>query len=275
MKEATILRQFFQDQFGSGYDVQAFRNAVKDYAPPAEIMRIVQSTEDIIEKMIYDNVIRAVLRTSQSDYIGLSDVDGASFTWSLEFAAPTDSDVAADIERIRKEFTEKIIPVSCYDENYDMLLVFTMPAQFAAQTINGVNYIQTVWGGRGTIAQKSVFANEFSFYIDGQSVPGVLSLSDGFTSIGENYTTERASHQRTALQTFTNAVGLSVHASKDHPVIERMIAAAQSGTMDGFVFEIKHNGETAASWEVALFNQVNVVASLGSYVMIDVQILRS
>ena len=44
MKEATILRQFFRDQFGSGYDVQAFRNAVKEYAPSEEIMRIVQST---------------------------------------------------------------------------------------------------------------------------------------------------------------------------------------------------------------------------------------
>lgn len=275
MREATILKQFFQDQLGSGYDVQAFRNAVKDYAPSVEIMRIVQSTDEIIEKMLSDNVIRAVLRTSQSDYIGLSGVDGASFTWSLEFAAPTDSGVFSDIERIRKQFTEKIIPVELNDGAAEMLLAFTMPAQFATQTINGINYVQIVWGGKCTIAQKSLLANEFSFYIDGAPIPGVLSLSDGYTSIGESYTTERSYHQRTALQTYTNAVGLSIHASTNNPVIARIISAAQSGETDGFEFEIRQGDNTAASWEVAIFNQVNVVASLGSYVMIDVQILRS
>ncbi len=274
MNVANIMKQFFRDRLGDAYRVEAYRNAVKDYAPPSEIMRVIKSTDDIIQEMIEDKTIRAVVRTSQSDYIGLTGIDGTSFTWSLEFAAPIDFDVESDIERIRKEFTEKIIPVT-YNGNYEMLLAFTVPAQFAAQTINGVNYRQLVWGGRGTVTENSILANGFSFYIDGERIPGVVSFSNGFTPQGENYTTERSTHQRTALQTFTNAVGLSIHASVNNDVVRRIISSAASGDMDGFAFEVKQGDESVTQWDVAVFNQTGVAASLGSYVMIDVQILRS
>lgn len=270
-----ILKRFFQDQFGSDYNVDAFRNAVQTNAPSREVMRAIKSTDEIIVDMLKNKKIRAVLRTSQSDYIGLSEADGASFTWSLEFAAPIDNGVDDDLERIRKTFTEKIIRVEYKAQNYEMLLTFTMPAKFATATVNGTNYQQVVWGGRGTVVVNSVLANGYSFYIDGARVSGVLSFSDGFTSIGENYDTERATHQRTAQQTFTNAVGLSIHATKNDPVIQRIISAAMLGTKDGFSFEIRQNDTSVAVWDVAIFNQVNVTASLGSFVLIDAQILRS
>lgn len=275
MKEADILKQFFQDQLGDGYSVGAFRNAVPDYAPSKEVLRVIQATDEIIAKMIADKTVRGVLRTSQSDYIGLSDVFGASFSWSLELAAPIDKNVDDDIERIRAAFTEKTVPVEYKSERYELLLTFAMPAKFASATINGTEYIQVVWGGRATLVQNSVLANGFAFYIDGVYIPGVLSLSNGYTSQGENYTTERAFHQRTALQTFTNAVGLSIHATKNNAIIQRMVAAAAVGDINGFRFAIKQNGETVADWSEALFNQVGVAGSLGSYVLLDVQILRS
>lgn len=277
MKEADILKQFFQDQLGDGYSVGAFRNAVPDYAPSKEVLRVIQATDEIIAKMIADKTVRGVLRTSQSDYIGLSDVFGASFSWSLELAAPIDKNVDDDLERIRQNFTEKIIPIAYKSEtpNYELLLTFAMPAKFASATINGTEYIQVVWGGRATLVQNSVLANGYSFYIDGARIPGVLSLSNGYTPQGENYTTERAFHQRTALQTFTNAVGLSIHATKNNAIIQRMVAAAAVGDINGFRFAIKQNGETVADWSEALFNQVGVAGSLGSYVLLDVQILRS
>lgn len=275
MREATILRQFFQDQLGDGYSVGAFRNALPDYAPTKEIMRVVQSTEQIIEKMLADKTIRAVLRTSQSDYIGLSVADGASFTWSLEFSAPVDSNVDSDIERIREAFTEKVIPVVWNEKNYELLLTFNMSAAFASNTINGTNYMQVVWGGRATIVENSVLANGYAFYINGSKIPGVLSLSNGFTPQGENYLTERASYQRTAVQTFTNAVGLSIHATKNDPLIQRMMTAAVVGDLNGFSFEMKQNGNAVFKWDVALFNQVGYTGSLGSFVLLDVQILRS
>lgn len=272
---ADILKQFFQDRLGEQYNVCAFRNAVQTNAPSKEVMRVIKSTDDIIVETLKNKKIRAVLRTSQSDYIGLTEADGASFTWSLEFAAPTDSGIDEDLERIRKDFTEKIIPVVYKEQNYEMLLAFTMPAKFAMQTINGTNYQQVVWGGRGTVVVNSVLANGYSFYLDGARMPGVLSFSDGFTAIGDNYDTERAAHQLTALQTYTNAVGLSIHATKNNPIIQRMIAASALGSVDGFSFEIRQNEKTVAMWEVAIFNQVNVAASLGSYVLIDAQMLRS
>lgn len=272
---ASIMKQFFQDQLGAGYLVESFRNAVQSNAPSTEVMRVVKSVDEIITKMLADNIIRAVLRTSQSDYIGLADADGASFTWSLELAAPVNSDVDADFERIRKTFTEKIILVEYGTLNYELLITFTLPAKFAVATINGVNYQQVVWGGRATVVQNSVVANGYGFYIDGVRIPGVLSLSDGFTSIGENYNTERSVHQRSALQTFTNAAGLSIHATKNNPVIERIINASILGDIDGFGFEIRQHDEAIATWNVAVFNQVSVSASLGSYVLIDAQILRS
>lgn len=275
MKEVNILKQFFQDQLGMGYDVEAFRNAVHSNAPSTEVMRVIQSTEAIINKMLASKVIRAVIRTSQSDYIGLSVADGSSFTWSLEFSAPVDSHVDEDLERIRLAFTEKIIPVVYNGKNYEMLIAFTLPAKFAVATINGINYQQVVWGGRATIVQNSVLANGYSFYLDGDKIPGVLSISNGFTAIGENYTTERTEHQRTGVQTFTNAVGLSVHATKNNAVIQRIINASLLGDTNGFTFEIKQNNVSVAKWTVAVFNQINVSASLGSYVLIDVQILRS
>lgn len=275
MRESDVLKQFFQDQLGSTYNVGAFRNAVQEYAPTNEIMRVVQSTDEIIAKMIADKTTRAVLRTSQSEYIGLSVADGASFTWSLEFAAPVDSSIDDDIEKIRVAFTDKIIPVEYKNKNYELLLVFAMTAKFAANTINGTNYQQVVWGGRATLVENSVLANGYAFYIDGTRVPGVLSLSNGFTSLGENYSTERSTHQRTALQTFTNAVGLSIHATKNDPIIQRIIDASTVGSVNGFAFEIRQYGSVTARWEVAVFNQVNIEASLGSFVLIDVQILRS
>ncbi|MCI8459439.1 MAG: hypothetical protein HFE46_07230 [Clostridia bacterium] len=275
MNIAAIMVQFFQDQLGAQYRVDAFRNAVQDYAPASEIMRVVQSTDEIIAKMIADKTTRAVLRTSQSDYIGLKIADGASFTWSLEFAAPVNNTIDTDMEKIRVAFTEKIIPVRYKDKDYELLLVFAMPAKFAANTINGTNYMQVVWGGRATLVVNSVLANGYSFYIDGARIPGVLSLSGGFTAIGENYGTERSTHQRTALQTFTNAVGLSVHATKNDPIIQSMIAASTVGSLVGFAFEIRQYGVSIAQWEVAVYNQVNTAASLGSYVLIDAQILRS
>lgn len=279
MREADILKRFFQDQLGAEYNVEAFRNAVVDNAPSTEVMRVIKSTDEIIAETIANKTIRAVLRTSQSDYIGLEVADGSSFTWSLEFAAPVESNVDADIEKIRLAFTENIIPVEYpveyKEQNYELLFAFAMPAKFASTTINGTNYQQVVWGGRATITQNSVLANGYSFYIDGERVPGVLSLSDGFTSIGENYNTERAQHQRTALQTFTNAVGLSIHATKNNPIIARIINASLKGVTDGFIFEVKQNNISVVQWDVAIFNQVSVTASLGSYVLIDAQILRS
>lgn len=275
MREADILKRFFQDQLGAEYNVEAFRNAVVDNAPSTEVMRVIKSTDEIIAETIANKTIRAVLRTSQSDYIGLEVADGSSFTWSLEFAAPVESNVDADIEKIRLAFTEKIIPVEYKEQNYELLFAFAMPAKFASTTINGTNYQQVVWGGRATITQNSVLANGYSFYIDGERVPGVLSLSNGFTSIGENYNTERAQHQRTALQTFTNAVGLSIHATKNNPIIARIINASLKGVTDGFIFEVKQNNISVVQWDVAIFNQVSVTASLGSYVLIDAQILRS
>lgn len=275
MKEAKILTKFFQDQLGDGYRVGAFRNAVPDYAPSTEVLRILQSTDAIIEKMIADKTIRAVLRTSQSDYIGLDGLDGASFTWSLELAVPVDYDVDADLERIRAAFTEKTIPVVYNEQDYQMLLTFAMPAKFASATINGTVYQQVVWGGRATIVQNSVLANGYTFYLAGAEINGVLSFSNGFTPIGENYTTEHAGHQRTAVQTFTNAVGLSIHASSNDTTIQRIMQAAAGGDVDGFVFEVKQNDVTVTKWDVAIFNQVNVTGSLGSYVLIDAQILRS
>lgn len=275
MNIASIMVQFFQDQLGAEYRVDAFRNAVSDHAPGNEIMRVVQSTDEIIAKMIEDKTTRAVLRTSQSDYIGLEIADGASFTWSLEFAAPLNSNIDDDIERIRITFTKEIIPVRYKDKDYELLLVFAMPAKFAANTINGTNYQQVVWGGRATLVENSVLANGYEFYIDGARIPGVLSLSGGFTAIGENYSTERSMHQRTALQTFTNAVGLSIHASKNNQIIQSMLTASTGGTVNGFTFEVKQYGVTIAAWEVAVYNQVNTAASLGSYVLIDAQILRS
>lgn len=277
MRESDILKQFFQDHLGDGYNVDAFRNAVPDYAPTKEVLRVIQSTDAIVAKMIADKTVRAVLRTSQSEYIGLRVVEGASFTWSLELAAPIDANVDEDLERIRQKYTEKITPIAYKSEtpNYELLLTFSMPAKFAAATINGTDYMQFVWGGRATLVQNSVLANRFAFYIDGVRIPGVLSLSNGYTPQGENYTTERAFHQRTALQTFTNAVGLSIHATKNNAIIQRMVAAAAVGDINGFRFAIKQNGETVADWSEALFNQVGVAGSLGSYVLLDVQILRS
>lgn len=274
---AKILAQFFQDQLGTGYNVGAFRNAVQPNAPSTEVMRVIKSTDEIITEMLQSNTIRAVLRTSQSDYIGLIDADGASFTWSLEFAAPVDSNIDADMERIRETFTEKVIPVAYNSEteNYELLLTFTLPAKFTATTINGINYQQVVWGGRGTVTENSVVANGYSFYLGGERIPGVLSLSNGYTPQGENYVTERRTHQRTALQTFTNAVGLSIHATKDNPIITRMINASMLGDTAGFTFEIQRNGVAVATWETAVFNQVNTQGSLGSFVLIDAQILRS
>lgn len=273
---AKILTQFFRDQLGPRYDVGEFRNAVQPNAPSTEVLRIIKSTDDIIAEMLKNNRIRAVLRTSQSDYIGLIDADGASFTWSLEFAAPTNNDLDALLENIRKKFTEEIIPVVYNDsELYEMLLTFTMPVKFATSTISGVDYQQVVWGGRGTIVQNSVLTNGYSFFIDNTRIPGVLSLSNGYTPQGENYTTERRIYQRTALQTFTNAVGLSIHATKNNPVIARIINAAMLGDTQGFAFEIKQNDVTVAAWESALFNEVSVTGSIGSFVLINAQILRS
>lgn len=275
MNEANILKQFFQDQLGEGYDVQAFRNAVHPNAPSSEVLRVIQTTEEIVNKMLASKVVRAVLRTSQSDYIGLSIADGSSFIWSLELSAPVDGNVDDDLERIRLAFTEKIIPVQYNGNNYEMLIAFTLPAKFTVATINGKNYQQVVWGGRSTIVKNSVLANGYSFYLDGAKIPGVLSLSNGFTAIGENYTTERTEHQRTGVQTFTNAVGLSIHATKNNEVIQRIINASMLGDTNGFKFEIRQNNTSVALWKVTVFNQVNVSASLGSYVLIDVQILRS
>ena len=273
---AKTLAQFFQDQLGDGYVVTEFRNALPDNAPSTEVMRVIKSTDEIIAELLQNKLIRAGLRTSQSDYIGLQDADGASFTWSLEFAAPTDYDIDADIEKIRTAFTDQTIPVVYNNaENYDLLLTFTMPAKFTTTTINGVDYQQVVWGGRGTLIQNSVVANGYAFYLGGERIPGVLSLSNGYTPQGENYTTERRMHQRTALQTFTNAVGLSIHATKNNAVIARMLNASMLGDTDGFTFEIQQNGVTVAQWEAALFNQVNAAGSLGSFVLIEVQILRS
>lgn len=275
MTEADILKQFFQDQLGNGYRVDAFRNAVSSNAPSTEVMRIVKSTDEIIAEMIADKTIRAVIRTSQGEYIGLANAYGASFTWSLELSVPVDYNVDDDLIRIRDTFTEKIIPVEHGTDRYEMLLTFRMPAKFAATTINGTEYQQVVWGGSATIVQNSVVANGYAFYIGDAKIPGVLSLSSGFTPQGENYTTERAIHQCTAVQTFTNAVGLSIHATKNDPIIQKMIAAATLGTVNGFSFTIKQNDTTVAAWDVAVFNQVGVSGSLGSYVLIDVQILRS
>ncbi len=275
MNVANIMKRFFQDQFGSGYRVEAYRNAVKDNSPPSEIMRVIRKTDEIIQEMIKDKTIRAVVRTSQSDYIGLAGIDGTSFTWSLEIASPVGSDVDADIERIRLAFTDKIIPVEYPDDNYEMLLAFTIPAKFAMQTINGIDYEQVVWGGRATLTENSVLANGFSFYLDGKRIPGVLSMSMGYTPQGENFTSERVFYQQTALQTYTNAIGLSIHASKDNDVIRQLIAAGTQGDTNDFTFEIRQRGESVAVWNDAVLNQSSVNASLGSYVMIDVQILRS
>lgn len=274
---AQILTRFFQDQLGVAYSVGAFRNAVQTNAPSTEVMRVLQSTDEIITKMLAQKKIRAILRTSQSDYIGLIDADGASFTWTLEFAAPIGSSVDDDIERIRNTFTEKVIPVQYQSETdiYELLLTFTIPAKFAAVTINGTDYQQVVWGGRGTIVKNSVVANGYSFSIDGVRIPGVLSLNNGFTAIGESFNTERSAQQRTALQTFTNAVGLSIHATKNNAIISRMIHASVMGDTNGFEFEIKQNDVSVATWETAVFNQVSVSASIGSYVLINAQVLRS
>lgn len=279
MIPSNILTQFFSDQFGADYNVEAFRSAVRTAAPPSEVMRVIQNTDEVIEKTIAEKKVRAIVRTSQSDYIGLTVADGASFTWSLEFAAPVEKNVTDEIERVRKRWTEIIIPVD-YVENgelkhYEMLLTFTMPAEFTSATINGTVYEQVGWGGRGAIVENSVIANGYSFYVNNERISGVIKLSMGFTPQGENYITERTKHTRTAVQTFTNAVGLSIHATKNDPIVKNIIDASMLGSVNGFSFEIKQYDVTVSKWDVALYNQINVSASLGSYVLIDAQILRS
>ena len=276
MRESDILVQFFKDNLGEKYDVSAFRNAITENPPAKEVLRVIQSTEEIIAKSLTSDKTRAVLRTSQSDYVGINGITAASFTWSLEFAAKTDdSQIDDDMDEIRKNFTEKIIPVIYKDENYELLLTFTIPAKFAATLINGVKYQQVVWGGRATITDNSVLSNGYTFYIDGEKIPGVISVSNGYTSQGESFNSERVEYQQTAIQSFTNAVGLSVHASKNNAVVAKMLAASMQGDAEGFAFTVRQNGEIISEWDYAVFNQVGSTGSLGSYMLLDVQILRS
>lgn len=275
MRESDILKQFFQDQLGDGYNVGAFRNAVADYAPSTEVMRVIRKTDDIIAEMIADKTIRAVLRTSQSDYIGLRNTDGASFTWSLEFAAPVDSDVDGDVERIRQNFTEKIIPVEYKSKNYELLLTFAMPAKFAAVTINGTNYLQLVWGGRATITENSVLANQFEFLLDNKKINGIISFSFGNVGQGENYTTWRGEVQKTALQTCVNSISFTVHALKTDPFYIRLRNAAVNGDFGYWSLQVKDSGTVVAFWPDAKLDTVEISGSIGSYAIINTRFLRS
>lgn len=276
MREADVIVQFFRDNLGDKYDISAFRNAVPDKSPAAETMRVVQATEESILRAIACGKTRGIVRTSQSDYIGLSDTDGASFTWTLELAGNVnDADIDDDIERVRLAFTEKVIPVEYKGEAYSLVLTFTVPAKFTTDTISGTTYQQVVWGGRATLTDNSLLANGFTFYLDGEQIPGVISVSNGYTPQGENYLTERTENQQTAIQTFTSAASLTVHASKENAVIRRMLNAAMNGDTDGFRFVVHVNGATVADWETAVFNQVGSTGSIGSFMLLNVQILRS
>lgn len=276
MREADVIVQFFRDNLGDKYDISAFRNAVADHAPATETMRVVQSTEESILRAIESNKTRGIVRTSQSDYIGLAVADGSSFTWSLELSGDVNNaDIDDDIERVRRAFTEKVIPVDYKGEAYSLVLTFTVPAKFTMATISGTTYQQVVWGGRATLTDNSLLANGFTFYLDGEQVPGVISMSNGYTPQGENYLTERTENQQTAIQTFTGAVSLTIHASKNNEVIRRIINAAMNGDTDGFRFSVRENGATVSDWETAVFNQVGSTGSIGSFVLLNAQILRS
>lgn len=276
MREADIIVQFFRDNLGDKYDISAFRNAVADHAPATETMRVVQSTEESILRAIESNKTRGIVRTSQSDYIGLAVADGSSFTWSLELSGDVNNaDIDDDIERVRLAFTEKVIPVDYKGEAYSLVLTFTVPAKFTTATISGTTYQQVVWGGRATLTDNSLLANGFTFYLDGELVPGVISTSNGYTPQGENYLTERTENQQTAIQTFTGAVSLTIHASRNNEVIRRIINAAMNGDTDGFRFSVRENGAIVSDWETAVFNQVGSTGSIGSFVLLNAQILRS
>ena len=276
MREADVIVQFFRDNLGDKYDISAFRNAVADHAPAMETMRVVQSTEESILRAIESNKTRGIVRTSQSDYIGLAVADGSSFTWSLELSGDVNNaDIDDDIERVRLAFTEKVIPVDYKGEAYSLVLTFTVPAKFTTDTISGTTYQQVVWGGRATLTDNSLLANGFTFYLDGELVPGVISMSNGYTPQGENYLTERTENQQTAIQTFTGAASLTIHASRNNEVIRRIINAAMNGDTDGFRFSVRENGAIVSDWETAVFNQVGSTGSIGSFVLLNAQILRS
>lgn len=276
MRESDILVQFFSDRLGELYDVQAFRNAIQENVPSTEIERIVRSTEDLILSSMKNNKKRAVLRTSQSEYVGLAGASSTSFTWSLEISAPVDDvSVDEDLQRIVSDFTEKIIPVEYKGEKLKLALSFYMPSKFITSTINGTTYIQVVFGGSATLTDVSYLANEFVFKINGERITGLVSFSGAYNPKGETYSDSfDGMAEATSVQTFNNALSMQLHAISGDGLTERLISASLVGDPVPYDIEIVRGDNVLAHYPSAKLEQCILQGSMGSYIVLDVRFLK-
>lgn len=268
----AILQSRFSDtyEFGSAY-------MQHDDSHVADIQRMLHTTQDLITRSLYRDKIRAMVRTSQSDYVAVSGVDTITVTWSVEFAAPVgDMRIGTDIDRVRRELTGTLAQVVDADgRSFRAGLTFVSSVDMtAAQTINGVSYTQVIWGGRAIISDKSAIADDIAVEIDGYPVIGLLSVAGSYTPEMQAFHAAGSALIGQSVPGYSNGFSIQIHSVVGDPVADKLLAIAfNSAQAVNAAVKIRYR-DGAYAWDFATVSAAQVSASLGSYVVLDAQIMR-
>lgn len=276
MKETDIITQILREylpqsfEIGSGY-------MQYDSTHVAETDRLMHDTQDLIVQSISQKRTRGLVSTSQSEYVNIKGVNTVTISWKVDFATDVKQNIADDIQKMIGELTEKTIAVNYGGKTYSVGMTFFTPVAFSSiQTINGVDYQQIVWGGRALITEKSQLAMDYELYLNGMRVNGLLSFSSAFNASGENYTDfSKGSLNNSAITNYNNAMSVQVHVIESDPVAELLTETAV--VSDDIVYarlSLKKHGKEYLNISSVQVSTVQITASLGSFVVLDVQMIR-
>lgn len=276
MKETDIITQILREylpqsfEIGSGY-------MQYDGTHVAETDRLMHDTQDLIVQSISHKRTRGLVSTSQSEYVNIKGVDTVTISWKVDFATDVKQNIADDIQKMIGELTEKTIAVNYGGKTYSVGMTFFTPVAFSSiQTINGIDYQQVVWGGRALITEKSQLAMDYDIYLGGMRVNGLLAFSSAYNATGDNFTNfGNGALNNTAITNYNNAMSIQVHVIDSDPIAQLLMETAVIAEGVKYLrLSVKKSGKDYLNIPSVQVSTAQITASLGSFIVLDAQLLR-